>query len=263
MSEIAHSGTALNAEVTKMHGLLPNSLGFNRMGRHSQTFITVRRKRDFGFEMRRSGKSSLQKLFSLTTLHEAAVPEYERAVAQQAELETLLDSIQVHVHDSSCPLCGSQFDSAEALLAEIRRKRAATRTATDVTVKYKMLEAAETEAKDTLRVITAEASAATSTIEELMTLQVSAEQRLKDFRQRLSVAIPGAQEAGARQELTVVLQMLEKQLADTQASLGAANTHLNLIQESKAKESAKRNSINERIISLNPTCRDQGPHRQS
>lgn len=93
----------------------------------------------------------------------------------------LLDSIQVHVHDSSCPLCGSHFDSAEALLAEIRRKRAATRTATEVTVKYKMLEAAEAETKDALRVITAEAAAATSMIQELMILQFSTEQRLKDF----------------------------------------------------------------------------------
>lgn len=118
----------------------------------------------------------------------------------------LLDSIQVHVHDSSCPLCGSHFDSAEALLAEIRRKRAATRTATEVTVKYKMLEAAEAETKDALRVITAEAAAATSMIQELMILQFSTEQRLKDFRQRLSVAIPGTQEVGARQELTVLLK---------------------------------------------------------
>lgn len=159
----------------------------------------------------------------------------------------LLDSIQVHVHDSSCPLCGSHFDSAEALLAEIRRKRAATRTATEVTVKYKMLEAAEAETKDALRVITAEAAAATSMIQELMILQFSTEQRLKDFRQRLSVAIPGTQEVGARQELTVVLKRLEKQLADTQGRLDAANALLKSIQESKAEESAKRCSTNERI----------------
>ena len=227
VSEIAHSGTALDAEVTKMHGLLRE---FPRFQSDGATLADVHHRRG-GSETSASkcggaAKARFRNSSVATALHEAAVPEYERAVAQQAELETLLDSIQVHVHDSSCPLCGSQFDSAEALLAEIRRKRAATRTATDVTVKYKMLEAAETEAKDTLRVITAEASAATLTIEELMTLQVSAEQRLQQFPPTSFVAIPGTQEAGARQELTVVLQMLEKQLADTQASLGAANTHL-------------------------------------
>lgn len=250
-SEIAHSGTALNAEVTKIQGLLRE---FPRFEADATTLADVRsRLEDARLRLRNAEDRqnlAAEKLRSATALREAAVPKYERALAQQAELETLLDNIQLHVHEPSCPLCGSEFDSVEALLAEIRRKRAATRTATDVTVKYKMLEASETEAKDALRVITAEVAAATSTIQELTTLQVSAEQRLKDFRQRLSVAVPATQEAGARQELTAVLQRLEKQRADNQASLGEANARLKSVQESKAEESAKRNSINERIISL-------------
>ena len=39
-------------------------------------------------------------------------PEYERAIAAQAEIETLLDRIQHHVHDHFCPLCGSQLGAA-------------------------------------------------------------------------------------------------------------------------------------------------------
>ena len=54
---------------------------------------------------------------------EALLPDYERALAEQADLDALLDSIQVHVHEKLCPLCGSQFDSVEDLLARIRRQR--------------------------------------------------------------------------------------------------------------------------------------------
>jgi hypothetical protein len=59
-------------------------------------------------------------------IREALLPEYERAVAQQADLEGLLDSIQVYIDQQSCPLCGSEFESVEALLKRVQRQRSLT-----------------------------------------------------------------------------------------------------------------------------------------
>lgn len=119
-----------------------------------------------------------------------------------------------------------------------------------------MLEAREVRARDALRVIVAEVTATTATIQELVTLQTSTEQRLKDFRERLSVAIPGIQERDARQELATVLQNLENRLADNQKRLDVANAHLISVQETKAEESAKRSSVNDRIMSLDENLQE-------
>ena len=106
------------------------------------------------------------------------MPEYERTLAEQAELERLLDSIQGHVHDKSCPLCGSQFDSVEALLERIRRQRNTVSLGKDVTLRYKALVTSEAQAADSLRVTSTEVSGAKATIEDLTKLRVAAEQRL-------------------------------------------------------------------------------------
>jgi len=86
------------------------------------------------------------------TAGEALRPQYERSLADQADLDKLLDSIQVHVHGDSCPLCGSKFESVDALLKRIQRARKSLSTENDVTVQYKTLAAKESQADDLLRV---------------------------------------------------------------------------------------------------------------
>jgi chromosome segregation ATPase len=76
-------------------------------------------------------------LLEARRLREALLPDYERAVAQQADLEGLLDSIQIYIDQRSCPLCGSEFESVETLLRRVQLQRSAASLERDITIRYK------------------------------------------------------------------------------------------------------------------------------
>ncbi len=251
VSEAAHSSSSINSVIVKIEGLLSEFAKFesdreasasieNRLDearRHLQDAET--RQREAAAELR-----------AATSSREAARPEYERALTQQAELDKLLDSLQAHVHDSSCPLCGSEFESVDALLAEIGRRRSAAQNASNITVGFKLLEAQEAKASDALRVIDSGIKATTTSIQELTALQNFTNTRLQKFRERLSSALPGTDEGAARAALEAAIHSLAARNADTEQRLAAANTRLLATQQSKAEELSRRNAINERIASL-------------
>ena len=182
---------------------------------------------------------------------EALLPEYERALAEQADLDALLDSIQVHVHEASCPLCGSQFDSVESLLARIRRQRDPGSRRGDVTIRYKGLAADEAQASDLLRVASTSVSAAKATIEELIGLRGASELRLTRFRERLAAV--NIEYSGAdvmRQALVVRQQDLEKRIESLGRTAEAVDRDLKALQASQTQETARRRTVHERITSL-------------
>jgi exonuclease SbcC len=183
-------------------------------------------------------------------------PEYERALADQAELERLLDSIQMHMHDKSCPLCGSEFESLEALRARIRLRRSSVSQDMEFTLRYKTILANEAQAEDSLRVAVADVVAAKETIDELSDVLAKTERRLTGFRTRLAAAFiePANAETLAR---TLASRRNESQ-HDCE-SLGekteVARRDLAAIQSSHDQETTKRQAIYLRIVDLERTIR--------
>jgi exonuclease SbcC len=182
---------------------------------------------------------------------EALLPEYERAVAAQADIEKLLDSIQSHVHDKSCPLCGSEFDSIEALLERIRRQRNAVSQRQDVTTRYQSLVAKETEAVDLLRVTSGQVLAANATINELSKPRAAADQRLTTFRGRLATALIKTSDAEElRKSLTARQVELQKHEGALKESAEVISRDLKKLQATQANETARRRAVHERISAL-------------
>ncbi len=184
-------------------------------------------------------------------------PEYQRAVAAQANIENLLDSIQRHVQDESCPLCGSRFESAEALLASIRRQRESVSPYSDVTTAYQALLASEMQAGDQFRVAAAGVNVAAAAIEELAGLQTAADQRFKEFRARLTTArITGTHADELRASLTARKEELNDYLASTKDAAEKAARHVEGLQASLIKEAAKRKGVQDRVTVLERTIQD-------
>lgn len=257
VSEAAHSSAALNGEISKVNGLLND---FAKFESDVQALSGVKRRiEDAKRHLERANSSqsrSEAEVSSATIAREAALPEYERAVARQAELDRLLDGIQAHVHDSSCPLCGSEFESVEALQAEISRKRSAAHNATSVTINFKLLEAAEATAADALRVIISDIKGTMASIEELTVLEASISARLKNFRETLASTLPGADEGNATNRLAEALNALEKRQVEASRTVAATNAQLLAIQKSKAEQLSRRNALNERIIALDRSLQE-------
>ncbi|MGA7768523.1 MAG: AAA family ATPase [Candidatus Sulfotelmatobacter sp.] len=182
-------------------------------------------------------------------------PQYERLLADQADLDKLLDSIQVHVHGDSCPLCGSKFESVEALLKRIQRARQSLSTENEVTVQYKTLTAKESQADDLLRVATTNVSACTSTVQELLELRRAAEDRIGSIRARLSkrADIPAGD---LRQALTISQTELSGRLKALEQAVTTADTELRTAQNMQAEEVGKRRSLHERVATLQRTAQE-------
>jgi exonuclease SbcC len=182
---------------------------------------------------------------------EVSAPEYERAVSAQTELETLLDRIQTHIHDEACPLCGSHFESVEDLLVHIRRRRDTASPFLETTTRYNALVVAETHASDLVRVVTAEVTAARSSLQELTSLLKNAEERVANFTKRLTQAQFGETEIKTPGE---ALRSRGKQLAERLTALEraaqAARDELKETQDAQTAEVAKRTVVAERIADL-------------
>jgi exonuclease SbcC len=192
-----------------------------------------------------------KELQDTTRSREALLPEYERALAEQAELEKLLDSIQIHLHDKSCPLCGSQFDSLDALSQRIRHQRNAVSQEKDVTVRYKSLVAQEARELDFLRIAKTDVTATKASIKELSGLLNATEQRLAHFRDRLRAYSDENPDTGSLRQRIVTRQ---KDLKDRSASLAqkaeSTSKELKNLQTSQAQEATRRRAATERITAL-------------
>ena len=251
VSEASIIASSLNAEIGKIKGLLED---FAKFVSDVEALRGVQRRLEEAKRHLQDAETwqswAEAELRAAKSAREAAIPDYERALAQQSELDKLLDSIQAHVHDPDCPLCGSAFESVEALLAEIGRKRSAVQSTSSVTASFTVLQAEEAKAKDALGVIVSDVKTTMSSIQELTTLQASIEARIKSFRERLSSVAPGTHEGTARERLVAAVNDLEKRQEAAALSLAAANARLLAIEQSKAEESSRRNATSERLISL-------------
>lgn len=182
---------------------------------------------------------------------EVSAPEYERAVSAQSDLETLIDRIQVHVHDDACPLCGSHFESVEELLAHIRQRRETASPFLGTVTRYNALVAAEMYTADLVRVITAEVTGARSSLQELASLLKNAEEQVAAFAKRLAQAQIGETAINAPvDELATRGKELSERLTVLEQGAQAAGDGLKRIQDAQTAEVAKRIVVAARIADL-------------
>jgi len=181
---------------------------------------------------------------------ESLLPEYERAISQQAELEQLLDSIQTHLHDSSCPLCGTTFESLDALLNRIQAHRSHVAEAQEVTLRYKTLVASEAQATDLLRSSTTRLTAAKANIADLVRTRDQADMRIANFRNQC-IAVLGEGSNGVSKDVLVARR--EERIEELQSLEEAARAigrEVKDLEDSKAADTNQRASVNEHTLQL-------------
>ena len=198
---------------------------------------------------REHAKTNLQLARQARELRE---PEYRRATAAQTEIETLLDSIQRHLRDDSCPLCGWKFGTVEKLQASIRRRREGQSQYGDVATGYQKLVKDESQASDGLKVRATEVTRAEEAVEELQGTLQATDLRLKSFDGRVDRALgEGQPDVG---ELRGVLeqrqQAISEELRSGEAVAKTARIRLTSLESSVAEETARRESIQEQLGEL-------------
>ena len=185
-------------------------------------------------------------------------PEYERAIAGQAEIATLLDRIGHHVHDHTCPLCGSQFESVDRLLASIRSRRESASQYSDITTDYQALAEGESRATERLQVVTAEVAMAEHALEELRGKLEAMNQRLHNFHERVASALGERHQEVVR--LREVLERRQKAIGNevesSEAEAQTARVHLAAVKASRASDATKRKVIQNRLGELERGMQD-------
>jgi DNA repair protein SbcC/Rad50 len=195
-------------------------------------------------------KSAAKTLQDTATSRQALLPAYERALAQQAELDRLLDSIQVHIHGDSCPLCGAHYASSDDLIDKIRRLRAESTQESDTTLNYKTLLAQENHAQDVLRVAKSDLMSVNTRVRELTDLSKKAEDRIANFQKHLSGVLKDPSADRLREELVRHQERLQKQRdASEQAAKTAAHEH-QVAVKAQADGKDRRRVIQDRITDL-------------
>jgi exonuclease SbcC len=259
LSEVERRAQAHQSELKKIEGLL------DELAQHAED-------RSLEAEIHRRIGSARQELTDARGRYEHAKreqqsarrarelrqPEYERAIAAQAEVATLLDRIRHHVHDQSCPLCGSQFESVDRLLASIGSRRESTSQYSDVTTDYQALAEGESQATEQLQVASAEVAMAEHALEELQGKLEATNQRLRSFDGRVASALgEGWQEGGGLRE---VLERRQEAIGDevkaSEAEARTARVHLAAVEASRASDAARRKVIQRRLGELESAMQD-------
>lgn len=250
-TEMSQAGTSQRVEIEALSRLID---GFQEFEKDSATITDVRARLVQAeasiHEVEQQTNLAQEKLQEARLARESLLPEYERALSQQADLDQLLDSIQTHLRDASCPLCGSGFDSLESLMERIHEHRSHVAAEPEVTFRYKTLVASESQATDLLRVGTTRLTAVKANIDDLARLRDQAEMRIASYRnQCLAVLGEGnsvvSQEAlvGRRDERIQQRQSLEE--AARESGRGLKD-----LEHAKATDAAQRKAVNDRVLQL-------------
>jgi DNA repair protein SbcC/Rad50 len=196
-------------------------------------------------------KAVAKQLHDTSVARQALQPAYERNLSQQADLDRLLDSIQMHVHGDACPLCGSQYNSVDDLLERIRRHRKdAASQESDTSIPYKALTAEENQKADLIRVVKTEVAAAKSRIQELTDLIQKAARRLEEFERRLGAVLKDSIADTVRQELERHCQQLQSQRDACEQAAAAATREHQAAMTAQADEKDRRRAVQDRIAEL-------------
>jgi exonuclease SbcC len=198
--------------------------------------------------------------FEIKSTREALTPAYERALAEQAELEGLLDSLELLVRDSTCPLCGTDFDSLERLTERIKKQRTAAASEGDTTVRYKALAVSESQASDSLRSTSSDVRQATEAIERLLAQQALLEEHLQVFKSRLSAFLdsPLAPAQSVQDSLRSRAVDLQGQRAAITATVDVLRGEIKTLEATASQEETKRKTSREELAVLEQKLKDLG-----
>ena len=182
---------------------------------------------------------------------EALLPEYERALAEQADLDPLLNSIHDHVLLTSHALyvvrslipwkpCWNGFAASATRFHGAEMLRCATRPWSQRKLRRPICFASPREV-----------SAAKATIKELTEPRAAAEQRLLAFCTHLATALIEFSDADKlRQSLIARQKDLQERPESIEKRAEALNRELKKLQASQAEETAERLAVHERITAL-------------
>lgn len=182
---------------------------------------------------------------------EGREPEYQRTVAAQAQIDRLLDEIQSHVHRDECPLCGSKFESVEVLRAAIRQQRESGSSYAEVTIAYQRLVDEENHSSDRLKIASGDVTAAKTALDELLAVQSSTAQRLRDFRDRLAEAHISETDNNQLLEVLRYRQAaLREKVSTSTKTAEEGRRNLQTLDAAQSDQKSKRDAIQERILAL-------------
>lgn len=183
--------------------------------------------------------------------------DYQRAVSARATVDRLLAELHSHVDGDTCPLCGTAFESAEALRAAIHQERHAGASPTSVLLVYPQLRSDERLAQDRLRVASRELDECQRALDELIRVQTATADRLSQFRSRLAEFVDVDARDG---KWATVLGARQQDLSDSlDASRRAAEEARRLLDEvaaTRSSLSAQRDAVHSRVSEVERTVRD-------
>lgn len=187
-----------------------------------------------------------EKLLVAESARKQLAPEYEKLKSAQAELETLLDAIQRHLVGCECPLCGSGFDSNEALEAQVRRVRDQHSSESDVARRFATLKTEEEGARRDVEQSVAMLDSLSATEEELKSRYSSVGDRITTFLHNAKatlgredlISVEESVLMASQTEVVEELERLQKEIID----LGRKTSELELSRE---RLSEKRESLRE------------------
>jgi exonuclease SbcC len=243
--------TSLESDLDALRGLIENSPDYVRDTQalsQLQFQIPERQETLRNAEVRKQEAAAKAQAIKLE--REALLPEFERASANQADLDQLLDSIQTFIHEESCPLCGTPFESWEALLQSIRERRARLSEDTSITVRYKTLIADESRARDLVETTTIEAAAAGSAINDLVRARNDSEQRVAINRERLARFFGNDAASVTPSMLLQRRDEVMRQLSGLRTNADVVSHNISELDTSRSKEMSQRNAFHERVAAL-------------
>ena len=253
VSECERSVRAQQVEVTKVEELLDGLPQFAE-----DTALDADTRHRMADAQQGLGDAEVRRIQAAKELQEAGrarvllEPEYQRAIAAQAESERLLNEIQSHVQGDLCPLCGSKFASVESLLTSIRRQRESRSPNADVTAAYLGLVSEESRSRDRLRIASTAVTLGKTAVEELSAIQEAADQRLQDFYGRLTTAvvIRGTDANQVREVLRRRQNTFRDQLSGSASRAETARRKLMTLETSQSDESSRRQDIEDRVTAV-------------
>ena len=178
---------------------------------------------------------SREKLLAVESARKQLAPEYERVKLSQAELETLLDSIQRHLSGCDCPLCGTAFDSKEALAEQIRQIRAQYSTESDVARRFASLTTEEEGARRDLEQAVALLDSLSTTETELTSRSTSIAEQVAAYLQKV-MAVLGREDVASVDEPLLVssgvrIATERDQIQEESAAAGKRISEIELLRE--------------------------------
>jgi exonuclease SbcC len=191
-----------------------------------------------------------QRLRDTRASREALRPQYEAAIARQADLERLLDSIQTYIRDEQCPLCGTDFESKEALLRGIHQRRGTIKEDQEVSSRYNALLTQETTVSTEVQSGRARLSSAQSAIAEAEQAQEAASARLETYRERLADIGVDRDGSVTRADLAQRQQQAADAARQVDAEAAINRRAVQQLEASKQASITERESIGERMAAL-------------